>query len=45
MKYLIIFLIFFAGCKKSDIQPEKFKIDKGKADSVYASKFINDKLK
>ena len=43
MKYLIIFLILFAGCKKSE-QPT-LEIDKGKADSIYASKFINDKLK
>ena len=44
MKYIIIFLILFAGCKKSDIQPT-LEIDKGKPDSVYAAKFINDKLK
>ncbi len=43
MKYIIVILILFTACKKSEIKP--FEIDKGKADSIYASKFINDKLK
>jgi len=40
MRYLIIILILFAGCKKSEIKP--FEIDKGKADSIYALKFKNN---
>ncbi len=43
MKYLIILIVLLAGCRKDDIKP--LEVDKGKADSVYASKIINPKLK
>lgn len=42
MLILLIMILSFAGCEKSeslDLKPEI-----SKADSVYAAKFINDKI-
>lgn len=44
MKYLIFIFIVLTSCQKSDIKPN-FKIDKGKSDSIYSAKFIDNKLK
>lgn len=43
IKYLVLIIVIFSSCKKLEIKP--LEIDKGKADSIYASKIINPKLK
>lgn len=41
---IIAICALLISCQKSDINPD-FKIDKGKADSIYSVKFIDNKLK
>lgn len=40
---LLITILLFAGCEKSDSMDLKPEISK--ADSIYAAKFINDKIR